>query len=190
MADSHVNLVVVMKEHGISKIVNMSAFGTADSFPNLNFLMRLVIRNSNMCYAFQDHDLVDQEMKESGMEFVLARQVMLTDKEAQPVREHGSSGQGSGSHASHIQEECCRVPYRRCRDKPLGRVYASNLELECNWVNFQLGRRYISEENCCSSMVSEYGGLLSPMSDRAASLVRSRNRSRPGRSRRQSGSRK
>ena len=96
MADSHANLVSVMQEHGISKIVTMSAFGAGDSFPNLNFLMRLVIKTSNLLYTYLDHDLVDQEMKESGVQFVLARPVMLTDKEARPVREHGNIGKGSG----------------------------------------------------------------------------------------------
>lgn len=96
MADSHANLVSVMQEHGISKIVTMSAFGTGDSFSNVNFLMRLVIKTSNLLYTFLDHDLVDQEMKESEVQFVLARPVMLTDKEARPVREHGNTGKGSG----------------------------------------------------------------------------------------------
>jgi hypothetical protein len=96
MADSHTNLVSVMQEHGISKIVTMSAFGAGDSFPNLNFLMRLLIKTSNLSYTFLDHDLVDQEMKESGVQFVLARPVMLTDKEAKPVREHGNTGKDSG----------------------------------------------------------------------------------------------
>src|SRR3954447_12104578 len=96
MADSHANLVSVMQEHGISKIVTMSAFGTGDSFPNLNFFMRLVIKTSNLLYTFLDHDLVDQELKESGVQFVLARPVMLTDQEARPVREHGNTGKESG----------------------------------------------------------------------------------------------
>jgi hypothetical protein len=96
MADSHANLVAVMKEHEIRKIVTMSAFGAGDSFPNLNFLMRLVIKKSNMLYTFQDHDLVDQEMKGSGMNYVLARPAMLTDKEAGPVKSHGNCGEGSG----------------------------------------------------------------------------------------------
>jgi hypothetical protein len=85
-----------MQEHGISKIVTMSAFGTGDSFPNLNFLMRLVIKTSNLLYTFLDHDLVDQEMKESGVQFVLVRPVMLTDKEVRPVREHGNAGKEAG----------------------------------------------------------------------------------------------
>jgi hypothetical protein len=96
MADSHANLVSVMQEHGISKIVTMSAFGTGDSFPNLNFLMQLVIKTSNLLYTFLDHDLVDKEMKESGLQFVLVRPVMLTDKEARPVREHGNAGKELG----------------------------------------------------------------------------------------------
>jgi NAD(P)H-binding len=96
MADSHTNLVAIMKEHNIRKIVTMSAFGTGDSYPSLNFLIRLVIKKSNLFCTFQDHDLVDQELKESGMDFVLARPAMLTDKEAQLVMEHGNAGKGSG----------------------------------------------------------------------------------------------
>jgi hypothetical protein len=96
MADSHANLVAVMKEHGIKKVVTMSAFGTGDSFPSLNLLMQLVIKMSNMLYTFQDHDLVDREMKESGMDFVLARPAMLTDKEARPIKNYGNAGKGSG----------------------------------------------------------------------------------------------
>jgi hypothetical protein len=96
MTDSHANLVAVMKEHGIKKVVTMSAFGTGDSFSSLNLLMRLVIKNSNLLHTFEDHDLVDREMKESGMDFVLARPAMLTDKEVQPVIEHGNVGEGSG----------------------------------------------------------------------------------------------
>jgi NAD(P)H-binding len=96
MADSHANLVAVMKKYGIKKVVTMSAFGTGDCFSSLSLLMRLVIKNSNLLYTFRDHSLVDRKMKESGMDFVLARSAMLTDKEVQPVMEHGNTGKGSG----------------------------------------------------------------------------------------------
>lgn len=95
MADSHANLLAAMKAHAIRKIVTMSAFGATDSYASLNILMQLMIKKSNMLYTFEDHDLVDREVKESGMDFVLARPAMLTDKEAQPVRTHGNCGQGS-----------------------------------------------------------------------------------------------
>lgn len=96
MADSHANLIAVMKDHGTNKIVTMSAFGSGDSFLHLNFLMRLVIKRSNMCYSFQDHDLVDQETKASGINYVLVRPVMLKGEERLPVKDHGSAGRGSG----------------------------------------------------------------------------------------------
>ncbi len=96
MADSHVNAVAVMKEHGIRKIVTMAALGVGDSWPNLIFIMRWVVKRSNMLYSFEDHNLVDQEMKKSGMDYVIARPTRLTDGEAKPVKSFGNSGQGVG----------------------------------------------------------------------------------------------
>ncbi|KAI9871128.1 MAG: hypothetical protein M1830_003286 [Pleopsidium flavum] len=96
MADSHANAVAVMKEHGIRKIATMAALGVGDSLPNLIFIMRWVIKKSNMLYSFEDHNLVDQEMKKSGMDYVLARPTRLTIGEAKPVKSFGNSGQGVG----------------------------------------------------------------------------------------------
>jgi len=96
MADSNANLVSAMKEHKAKKIVIMSAFGAGDSFANLNCLIRLVIKKSNMIYTFQDHDFVDHDIKESGMDYVLVRPVMLKGEEALPLKFHGSTGKGSG----------------------------------------------------------------------------------------------
>ena len=96
MADAHANLLAAMKKHQTKKIVTMSAFGAGDSFHNLNVLMRFVIRQSNMLVTFQDHDLVDKELKDSGADFVLARPAVLTDKEAQAIKTHGPAGAGVG----------------------------------------------------------------------------------------------
>lgn len=49
-----------------------------------------------MSYQFDDHDLVDQEMKESGMDYTLVRPVVLADGEDRPVKEYGDSGKGVG----------------------------------------------------------------------------------------------
>lgn len=95
MADSNANVVAVMKEHGIRKIVTMSAFGTGDSWANLHLLLRATIKYSNMSYQFEDHGLVDKEMKQSGLDYVLARPVMLKEGEPKPVKEFGNVG-GTG----------------------------------------------------------------------------------------------
>ena len=96
MADAHANLLASMKKYQTKKIVTMSAFGAGDSFPKVNFLMRFVVRHSNIQVSFQDHDLVDKELKDSDADFVLARPAMLTDKEARPVKTHGPAGAGAG----------------------------------------------------------------------------------------------
>ena len=54
------------------------------------------MKKSNMVYSFQDQEIVDQEVKESGTDFVLVRPAMLTDKEAQPVKNYGNAGKGAG----------------------------------------------------------------------------------------------
>lgn len=96
MADSHANVTAVMLQHGVSKIVTMSAFGVADSDPNVFCAIRVVLRKTNMKFQFEDHDFVDEEMKQSGANFVLVRPAMLTEGENLPVQVFGNSGEGAG----------------------------------------------------------------------------------------------
>lgn len=97
MADSNANITSVMKAHSVRKIVVMSAFGVAESFNNMNILLRLTIRHSNMSYQFEDHGLVDKEMKErQDIDWVIARPTMLAEGAALPVKEWGNDGAGVG----------------------------------------------------------------------------------------------
>lgn len=92
MADANANAVAVMKTHGIRKVVTMSAFGVADSWPNMHFLLRMTIKTSNMSYQWEDHAAVDREMKQSGLDYVLVRPAMLKEGEAKSVEFHGDKG--------------------------------------------------------------------------------------------------
>lgn len=85
MADSNAHAAAAMKAHGIRKIVTMSAFGVADSWPNMHFMLRTVIKKSNMSYQWEDHAAVDREMKQSGLDYVLVRPVMLKEGEPKPI---------------------------------------------------------------------------------------------------------
>lgn len=97
MADSHENLIEAMRKFGIPKIVTMSAFGVGNSSPHLNIILRVLIRKlSNMSYQFKDHDLVDTEVKASGINYVLVRPSMLTEGPPAPIREWGEEGVGVG----------------------------------------------------------------------------------------------
>ncbi|KAL9131727.1 MAG: hypothetical protein Q9217_000402 [Psora testacea] len=99
MADSNGNVVEAMKKYGTKKIVIMQALGVGDSFPNLLCVMRWIIRHSNMAAQFEDHAKVDQEIKASGVNYVLARPTRLTEEELKPVRFYGSQGAGIGGFA-------------------------------------------------------------------------------------------
>lgn len=96
MADSCANAVELMKEYDTKKLVIMSAFGVADSFKNLNCTLQLLFRKSNMAYQFEDHNLVDEEVKVAGVDYVLARPVMLVEGDEKSVKTSGNLGEGVG----------------------------------------------------------------------------------------------
>ena len=99
MADSAANVVETIKKYGSSKIVVMQALGVGDSFPNLFFAMRWLVRYSNMAAQYSDHDLVDQEVRTSGVNYVLARPTRLIEGETKSVRSYGNQGEGIGAFA-------------------------------------------------------------------------------------------
>ncbi|KAL8826909.1 MAG: hypothetical protein Q9191_003512 [Dirinaria sp. TL-2023a] len=97
MADSNANVAASMKQHGTRKLVTMQALGVGDSWPNLIFIMRWIVRGSKMSQAYADHNMVDKEVKESGLDYVLVRPTRLTEGESKPVKTFGNTGKGVGS---------------------------------------------------------------------------------------------
>ncbi|KAI4115884.1 MAG: hypothetical protein LQ338_004240 [Usnochroma carphineum] len=109
MADSNAHAVAAMKAHGIRKIVIMSAFGVADSWPNMHFLLRMTIKTSNMSHQWKDHEAVDAEVKQSGLDYVLVRPVMLKEGEPKPIGLHGNVGaKGVGLMSSITRKSVAR----------------------------------------------------------------------------------
>ncbi|TKA36956.1 hypothetical protein B0A54_11320 [Friedmanniomyces endolithicus] len=100
MADSVANAITAMKQHDVSKIVVMQALGVGDSFPNMSVWMRWVRHWTYMKHSYDDHDLVDEEIKLSGVNYVLPRPPWLTNGRARPVRLHGNTGEGVGNLAT------------------------------------------------------------------------------------------
>ncbi|KAH8807159.1 putative flavin reductase [Xylogone sp. PMI_703] len=97
MADAHLNLISAMKKNGISKIATMSSFGTGSSLANISIVMRAAIEHTKLGYTYADHNLVDKEMKESGLNFVLARPTRLTNGEKAPIKFFDNDGAGMGA---------------------------------------------------------------------------------------------
>lgn len=99
MADSVHNTIDAMNGASppVRKIVVMSSVGTGDSMENVNCMMRLVFDHTNMKYSREDHDAVDQELKNGqNITFVEVRPWMLTEGEAAKVKVYPDNGKGAG----------------------------------------------------------------------------------------------
>lgn len=95
MADSIENVIVAAKEDGrVEKLIVMSMFGAGESFGRLVLPMRWAL--SKMGATIEDHNQMDETVKESGLTFVLVRATMLRGENSLPVREFGDEGEGAG----------------------------------------------------------------------------------------------
>lgn len=94
MADSVANIVTVRKDFKASKIVIMQAFGVGESWVNMHYVMRLLMKKSNMIYQYDDHNLVASEIEATGETYVLVRPSRLVDGEAKETKEYPDHGKG------------------------------------------------------------------------------------------------
>lgn len=100
----------VSQRNKVSKVVQLSMFGTKESMANLNVLMRLIMAYSNMAQTVEDHDLThDIIVKNYGMNksdidgeiqipWVMVRPAMLKfgAEVNGEVKVHGNDGTGAG----------------------------------------------------------------------------------------------
>lgn len=81
----------------LRKVVIMSMFGAGNSFKNLHFLMRPIMRYSSMDQTIEDHNAVDQLVKGQGeIKWVMVRPSMLKEGEKKDVVVREDDGRGEG----------------------------------------------------------------------------------------------
>jgi uncharacterized protein YbjT (DUF2867 family) len=80
MTDATRSTLAVMSELGIGRFVATSTQGVADDWTQVNPVMRAMVRLSNIRLGFDDHNGVDALLRESDVDWTLARAVALTDK--------------------------------------------------------------------------------------------------------------
>lgn len=89
------NVMAIMNDHGVQRLVVMSALGTGESYNRLAWPLKLLFRYSNMRIQFEDHDAVDSEVRnEISATWTLVRPTILRDGEAKVVRVFGPMGEG------------------------------------------------------------------------------------------------
>lgn len=95
MASVHRSLAEIIKEQGLeskTKVVTMQAFGTGSSNKNVWWPMRMVLNHTSMAVGQRDHNMVEEVMKESELNWTLPRPVMLSDGEKKAVKDCGDDG--------------------------------------------------------------------------------------------------
>jgi putative NADH-flavin reductase len=90
------NLTAVMLQERVARLIVMSGFGVASSYPQLPWLMKLVFRYTNMNFQMRDHDAADEEVRnQEGLDSTFVRPAMLKEGGPAPVKEHGETGEGA-----------------------------------------------------------------------------------------------
>jgi uncharacterized protein YbjT (DUF2867 family) len=68
-----------MKTHGVKRLVVLSALGVGDSRPLFNFFMDKLLISFLLKAPYRDHERQEQIVRESGLDWVIARPSRLTD---------------------------------------------------------------------------------------------------------------
>ncbi|MVO14774.1 NAD(P)-dependent oxidoreductase [Parasedimentitalea huanghaiensis] len=76
------NIVAAMKRHGVERVVSISAAGVAESWSQINPVMRFLVKSSNVSVAYHDLAKMEQVYKDSGLDSLALRPVTLVDGEA------------------------------------------------------------------------------------------------------------
>jgi uncharacterized protein YbjT (DUF2867 family) len=71
-----------MREHGVKRLVVLSAHGVGDSKPVQSWFQRTFLIDRLLKGFFRDHDLQERLTQESGLDFVIARPTRLTNGKA------------------------------------------------------------------------------------------------------------
>lgn len=80
MSVSIKNSVKLMSEKNIKRIVVMTAHGVGDSVKQLPGFFKLMIRLTNIKYAYADHEVQEKVLENSELDWTVVRPVGLNDK--------------------------------------------------------------------------------------------------------------
>jgi putative NADH-flavin reductase len=71
-----------MKQHGVRRLVILSAHGVAESKPEASWFQRTLLIGGLLKGFFRDHEVQERLTQESGLDFVIARPMRLTNGKA------------------------------------------------------------------------------------------------------------
>jgi putative NADH-flavin reductase len=85
------NIIAAMKTNGVSRLICQSTLGTGDSNNNLNFFWKYIMFGWFLKQVFLDHELQEQYIKVSNLDWTIVRPGAFTDGEKTEHYLHGFS---------------------------------------------------------------------------------------------------
>jgi len=74
------NVIKAMQSHGVRRLIAQSTLGAQDSWPTLNFWWKHVMFGALLAPVFRDHELQEQLVEASGLDWTIVRPAAFTDK--------------------------------------------------------------------------------------------------------------
>ena len=83
------NIIRAMEKTGVKRFICQSSAGVGDSSDTLPFLMKYLIVPFLLRRVFADHEIQENYIKESQLDWIIARPAALTDGERTGSYQHG-----------------------------------------------------------------------------------------------------
>ena len=83
------NIIRAMENTGVKRLICQSSAGVGDSSDTLPFLMKYLIVPFMLRRAFADHEIQENYIKESQLDWIIVRPAALTDGEHTGSYQHG-----------------------------------------------------------------------------------------------------
>jgi hypothetical protein len=79
LSESMRHILEVARENKVKRIIITTAWGVSETYNDIPFWFRWLIRNSNIRYPYYDHGKQEQLLQSSNMDWTIVRPVGLTD---------------------------------------------------------------------------------------------------------------
>jgi len=85
------HIIAAMKANGVSRLICQSTLGTYESNNNLNFFWKYIMFGWYLKQIFEDHELQEKYVQESGLDWTIVRPGAFTNGEKTENYRHGFS---------------------------------------------------------------------------------------------------